>query len=258
MDLGLNGRVFVVTGGSDGLGYATAKSLLSEGARVAICGRDTRRLDDAAEKLRAVGGDVLSVPADVTRAEDLEALVTTTVDRWGRLDGIVNAAGVHTGNRFESISDDEWIADYELKFLAAVRGIRFALPHLRKTAGAVVNVLSTGARAPGKRGMPSAPLRAAGLSMTKALATEVGGDGVRINAMLVGVIRSGQIVRPAVEAGQDVDEYLDHLARKLGVPLGRIGEPQEFGDTAAFLLSPRAGYVTGTAVHVDGGLSPVI
>lgn len=258
MDLGLSGRVFVVTGGSDGLGYATAKSLVSEGARVAICGRDKKRLDEAAASLHISGDEVMPVPADVTRADDLEALISASVDRWGRLDGIVNAAGVHTGGRFEDISDDDWIADYELKFLAAVRGIRFALPHLRDTRGAVVNVLSTGARAPGKRGMPSAPLRAAGLSMTKALATEVGGDGVRINAMLVGVIRSGQIVRPAVVAGQDVDEYLGQLARKLGVPLGRVGEPEEFGDTAAFLLSPRAGYLTGTAVHVDGGLSPAI
>jgi NAD(P)-dependent dehydrogenase (short-subunit alcohol dehydrogenase family) len=106
--------------------------------------------------------------------------------------------------------------------------------------------------------VPSAPLRGAGLSVTKALATELGDDGVRVNAVVVGVIRSGQIVRPAVVAWKDVGEYLDILAKKLGVPLGRVGEPEEFGDTAVFLLSPRAGYLTGTAVHVDGGLSPAI
>lgn len=256
MDLGLHDRVFVVTGGSDGLGYATARSLLAEGARVAICGRNATRLDAAARALAESGGEVLPVRTDVTRNEDLEALVAATVDRWGRIDGLVNAAGVHTGGRFEAITDEEWIADYELKFLAAVRALRCALPHLRATRGAVVNVLSTAARTPGK--MPSSPLRAAGLSMTKSVANEVARDGIRVNAMLVGIIRSGQIVRPAVTAGRDAEEYLKETADRLGIPLGRVGEPEEFGDTAAFLLSPRASYLTGTAVHIDGGLSPAI
>lgn len=260
MDLGLKGKAFLVTGGSDGLGFATASSLVTEGADVTICARNSERLDDAVHSLCALGGgSAVGVRADVTIAADLDALVEQTHTQWGRLDGLVNSAGAHSGGAFEEITDDAWHADFDLKFLAAVRASRAAVPYLKESKGVILNVLSTGARAPGAGGgMPSSPLRAAGLSLTKALAGEFGPDGVRVVAMLVGIIRSGQIMRPAVEAGRDVDEYLAKVADRMKIPLGRVGEPREFGDTAAFLLSPRAGYLTGTAVHVDGGFCPVI
>jgi len=260
MDLGLKGKAFLVTGGSDGLGFATASSLVTEGADVTICARNSERLDDAVHSLCALGGgSAVGVRADVTTAADLDALVEQTHTQWGRLDGLVNSAGAHSGGAFEEITDDAWHADFDLKFLAAVRASRAAIPYLKESKGVILNVLSTGARAPGAGGgMPSSPLRAAGLSLTKALAGEFGPDGVRVVAMLVGIIRSGQIVRPAMEAGRDVEEYLAKVADRMKIPLGRVGEPHEFGDTAAFLLSPRAGYLTGTAVHVDGGFCPVI
>lgn len=260
MDLGLKGKAFLVTGGSDGLGFATASSLVTEGADVTICGRNPERLDDAVRSLRALGGgSAVGVRADVTVAADLNALIEQTHAQWGRLDGLVNSAGVHSGGAFEEITDDAWHNDFDLKFLAAVRASRAAVPYLKESKGVILNVLSTGARAPGAGGgMPSSPLRAAGLSLTKALANEFGPSGVRVVAMLVGIIRSGQIVRPAMEAGRDVEEYLAKVADRMKIPLGRVGEPHEFGDTAAFLLSPRAGYLTGTAVHVDGGFCPVI
>ncbi|WP_282581728.1 SDR family oxidoreductase [Rhodococcus sp. HM1] len=172
---------------------------------------------------------------------------------WSTRPGCTPAGG------FEELTDEAWYDDFDLKFLAAVRASRAAVPYLKESKGVILNVLSTGARAPGAGGgMPSSPLRAAGLSLTKALANEFGPDGVRVVAILVGIIRSGQIVRPAVEAGRDVEEYLATVADRMKIPLGRVGEPREFGDTAAFLLSPRAGYLTGTAVHVDGGFCPAI
>ncbi|MFZ2175336.1 MAG: SDR family NAD(P)-dependent oxidoreductase, partial [Rhodococcus sp. (in: high G+C Gram-positive bacteria)] len=205
MDLGLKGKAFLVTGGSDGLGFATASSLVTEGADVTICGRNAERLDDAVGSPRALGGgSAVGVQADVTVAADLEGLVELTHAQWGRLDGVVNSAGVHSGGAFEEITDDTWHDDFDLKFLATVRASRAAMPHLKESKGVILNVLSTGARASGAGGgMPSSPLRAAGLSLTKALANEFGPDGVRVVAMLVGIIRSGQIVRPAVDAGRE-------------------------------------------------------
>lgn len=256
MDLGLRERVYVVTGGTQGLGFATVRTLLTEGAYVAMCGRDPGRLGRAAAELAPYGGDLLTVRADVTRGTDVAALIAATVDRWRRIDGIVNSAGIATKGDFAEITDEQWTADFELKFLAAVRATRAALPYLRAARGAVVNVLSTGARTPGR--MPSSPLRAAGLNLTKALANELGPDGVRVNAALAGFIRSGQIERRAVAAGKDVDDYLAEMAAELRIPLGRVGDAAEFADTVAFLLSPRASYLTGTALHVDGGLCAAI
>src|SRR5829696_5714376 len=155
MDLELTDRVFLVTGGSDGLGAATADRLAAEGANVAICGRSRERLDAAAERLARHGTDVLPVATDVTRPDELSALVDAVVTRWGRMDGLVNNAGAHTGGRFEEIPDADWEADVQLKVLAATRASRLSLPMLRESRGSILNVLSIGAKAPERGSMPS-------------------------------------------------------------------------------------------------------
>jgi NAD(P)-dependent dehydrogenase (short-subunit alcohol dehydrogenase family) len=148
--------------------------------------------------------------------------------------------------------------DYELKVVAALHVARRTLDALAATSGAVVNVLAIMARAPGANSTPTAASRAAGLAMTKALASEVAPRGIRVNAILIGLIESGQWVRRAHDAGVDLATFYERMASSSKIPLGRLGRAEEFADVAAFLLSPRASYVTGVGVSVDGGLSPVI
>jgi NAD(P)-dependent dehydrogenase (short-subunit alcohol dehydrogenase family) len=259
MDLHLNGRVVLVTGGTDGLGAALAGRLVEEGARVAVCGRDPGRLAATEQRLRDAGGDAIAVQADVTRPADLERFVDAAVARWGRLDGLVNNAGASAAGRVDQVSDDEWTADLDLKVLAAVRCIRLAVPHLITAGGgAVVNVLNVGAKAAGAGSLPTTASRAAGLAITKAASRDLGRHGIRVNAVLVGLVASGQWRRRADAAGQPQEELYRQMADSTNIPLGRVGRPSEFADLAAYLLSDRSSYVTGSAVNLDGGSSPVL
>ncbi|HLL05112.1 MAG TPA: SDR family oxidoreductase [Myxococcaceae bacterium] len=256
MDLELAGKVVLVTGGSEGLGAAVCHRLAWEGARVALCARNVKKLEATAATLRAQGGEVLALPADVSRAEELERFVRAAQERWGRVDALVNNAGSASARPFGSITDAEWEQDLELKLFGAVRAVRLAVPGLKAAGGgAIVNVLSIKAREPGKNTMPSSVSRAAGLALTKALSKELGPEGIRVNAVLVGMIESGQWARRAETAGKPPAELYAQMSRDAGVPLGRIGRAEEFADVVAFLVSPRASYVNGAAIPVDGGLS---
>jgi NAD(P)-dependent dehydrogenase (short-subunit alcohol dehydrogenase family) len=257
MDLHLNGKVVLITGGTDGLGAALANRLVEEGARVAVCGRDPGRLAATEQRLRDAGGDALVVQADVTRPADLERFVAAAVDRWGRLDGLVNNAGRSSAGPVDQVSDEDWIADLNLKVLGAVRGTRLAVPHLVAAGGgAIVNVLAVSARTPGASSLPTAASRAAGLAITKAASKDLGRHGIRVNAVLIGIVASGQSRRRAAAAGQSEDELYRQIAQN--IPLGRIGRPEEFADLAAYLLSDRSSYVTGSAINLDGGTSPAL
>jgi NAD(P)-dependent dehydrogenase (short-subunit alcohol dehydrogenase family) len=257
MDLELTNSVILITGGTDGLGAALADGLVREGARVAACGRDLERVRSTQERLGSVGGDAIVIPADVTVPADLERLVDAVTERWGRIDGVVNNAGRPSGGTLEAVPDDEWAYDFELKVMAAVRLIRLALPHLRASGGgSIVNTLNTSSKAPGAGSLPTAASRAAGLAITKSLSKELAPDNVRVNAVLVGLIDSGQSRRRAAAAGVPVEEI--HARQAANIPLGRVGKGSDYADLVSFLLSKRSGYITGSAVNLDGGSSPVL
>ncbi len=265
MDLQLRDAVVLITGGTDGLGLALALRLVEEGARVAVCGRDPGRVDAARSVLEAAADEdgteeaddgVLAMSVDVTDPAAVASFVASAAGRWGRIDGLVNNAGTSAGAPVADLTDEAWTSDLELKLLAAARTVRLALPHLRAGGGAIVNVLAIAAKTPRASSMPSAASRAAGMAMSKALSRELGPDGIRVNSVLIGLMDSGQWRRRAQEAGVPLEEFEANLARGLEVPLGRIGRADEFADLAAYLLSPRASYVTGTAINLDGGASP--
>jgi NAD(P)-dependent dehydrogenase (short-subunit alcohol dehydrogenase family) len=255
MDLEIQDRAFLITGGTDGLGLALAQRLVAEGALVAVCGRDEERLARAQVLL---GLDALCSKTDVTNAEQLDEFVDATLTRFGRLDGAVNNAGRSAGGPIATSNDDAWRDDYELKVIAALHLARQVLPALETTKGAIVNVLAILARTPNANTTPTSASRLAGLALTKALANEVGPRGIRVNAILIGLIESGQWVRRAQDAKVSLEEFYATMVANSKIPLGRVGRAEEFADLATFLLSPRSSYVTGVGISIDGGMSPVI
>src|SRR4051794_24492381 len=259
MDLGLKDKVAVITGGSEGIGRATATSLAREGARVVVCARRIDVLQGAVDEIaEETGAELVAVQADVTNAADIERLIQTAIDRFGQLNILVNNAGLSQARHFESVTDDAWQADFDLKLFGAIRACRFAIPHLKAAGGgSIVNLLNLAAKQPGPRSMPTSVSRAAGMALTKALSKDLASDNIRVNGINIGLIKSGQHERRWQAAGTgSLDEHYVQMAK--GIPLGRVGEASEVGDLIAFLCSSRGGYLTGVSINVDGGVSAVV
>src|SRR5947209_16632518 len=257
LELGLKGKVAIVTGGSEGLGRATAERFAREGVRVAICARRKDVLEQTAEAIRhTTGGEVFAQPADVTRPDDVEAFVRAVVGRFGGVDILVNNAGTSAAAGFEKVDDAAWQTDIDLKLMAAIRLCRLVIPHMkRRGGGRIVNVTTVGGKAPAARALPTSVTRAAGVNLTKSLATEYAADRILVNTICLGVVKSGQWER---RIKGDPEAFYREMAEKRRVPLARFGEAHEFADLVAFLCSERAAYITGTAINFDGGLSASI
>jgi 3-oxoacyl-[acyl-carrier protein] reductase len=251
LELGLAGKVVIVTGGSEGLGRASAERFAREGARVAICARRKDVLEGAAQAIRhATGGEVLAQPADVTQAAEIEGFVNAVVARFGGVDVLVNNAGTSAARAFDQVDDAAWQADLDLKLLAAIRFCRLVVPLMKQRGGGrIVNVTTVSGKAPSPRALPTSVTRAAGINLTKSLAGEYAADRILVNTICLGLVKSAQHDR---RAKGDLAAHYRELAKR--VPIGRVGEAEEFADLVAFLASERAGYITGTAINFDGGM----
>jgi len=259
MDIRLDGRNAIITGGSLGIGFAIASRFAESGANVAIVARRQDVLDQAAGAIgNKAAGKVVAVAADVSRADDCKRAFETAKRAFGQIDILVNNAGTSQRAPFEKISDDDWQADLELKLFAAIRLCRLTLPEMRSRRwGRVINVLNTGAKAPPAEGAPTAVSRAAGLALTKTLAGEYAPYNVLINSLHVGRIESDQWVRRHAKQGGGNSLELFYAEMGKSIPMGRVGKAEEFANMACFLASDAGSYVTGTAINVDGGLCPV-
>lgn len=263
MQIDLSGRIALITGGSKGLGLASALEMASSGASVAILARDRATLDAAREQITASapGSRVLVLQADVCSASQLVAAHETVLRDLGPVDVLVNNAGHASGGSFADITDDMWQADLDLKLMASVRLTRLVWPGmLARKWGRVINVLNTYAKAPIAGSAPTSVSRAAQLALTKVLAHEGGPHNVLVNALMVGRIKSDQIVRRHRDSGStlSLEAFMTRHAIDSKVPLGRMGKPEEFAGLVCFLASDAAGYINGTAINVDGGMAPVV
>jgi NAD(P)-dependent dehydrogenase (short-subunit alcohol dehydrogenase family) len=258
MDIRLDGRTAAVTGGSKGLGLAMATRFAASGAEVAILARRPDALEEARRSIaETVRGEVVGVACDVSRADDIRRGYDAVMDRFGKIDILVNNAGTSRTLLFEQVSDEIWQEDLDLKLFAAIRFTRLVWPQMKERRwGRVINVLNIGAKAPRAGSAPTSVSRAAGMALTKVLAGEGAPHNILVNALLVGVIVSDQWVQRAANTGVPLEDFLRDMGKD--VPLGRVGEPEEFASIACFLASEAASYVTGTAINVDGGRSPVV
>jgi len=254
VELGLKGKVAAITGGTEGIGRATALRLAREGAKVAICARGQEKLDNTAAELKKAGAEVLAVSADMSKAADVERFMKAVIERFGRVDILVNNAGTSARGKFLEIEDKTWSSDIELKVFGAIRCTRLAVPHMKKNGGgSILNITISSAKQPGAESYPTSVSRAAGLALTKALSKEYAADNIRVNTVCIGKIKSGQHERRYTREGKKAEDYYRETSKD--IPLGRVGEADEVANVITFLVSDAASYVTGTSVNLDGGIS---
>jgi NAD(P)-dependent dehydrogenase (short-subunit alcohol dehydrogenase family) len=257
MDLGLNGKVAVITGASKGIGYACAQTLLREGAHVAICARDRTRLEEAAGELwEEGGGEVLPIQADMGSRDDARRLMKEVYDTFKRLDILVNCAGSSPGGLLENLTEDQWLTSLNLKFMGYVRAMTEAIPYMLQTGGGrIVNVIGNDGIKPAYFELTPSAANAADIAVTMALAEQYGPKGILINGINPGPVATdrwdGLEKQMAKDKGITQEEA--HALALKSLPLGRICTPQEVADVVVFVASERASYLNGAMISVDGG-----
>ncbi len=256
MRLGLEGRRGLVTGGSKGLGEAIARELVSEGARVAICSRNEQEVSATAAEV----GAEYSHAADVTDPAQVRDLIAGTAEALGGIDFLVNnAGGAHPGT-FETLSDEDWVADLDVKLFSLIRCSRGVLPHLRAAGGGrIINIGAVYSRYPDPAFFATSVNRAAGNSFTKTLALEVAKDNILVNGVNIGFVITPQWENIRRRRAPELtrEDFFDRFAAQ-EVPLGRFGLPDEVSGLVAFLLGDRATYITGASIDVAGGMGKYV
>ena len=258
MDLNLKGKIALVTGASRGLGFATANVLSEEGCQVVINGRNDKRIQQAAQSIyHTTGNPVLGIEGDVSRLDDVERVVSSTLDHFGGLDILITAEGGPPPGGFEKFDDEAWLNAFNLTFMSHVRLIRAALPHLRKSAAAsVLTITSYSIKQPINGLILSNSIRTSVAGLTKSLALDWGKEGIRFNSILPGWTETERVTQLMQASAEQNNTSIDEeIAKQIAEsPLGRMAKPEEFARAAAFIVSPAASYITGILLPLDGGM----
>lgn len=260
MDLHLDGRKAIVTGGSKGLGRAIAGELAREGADVAICSRDQEEVSQAGKELEAHGRVVFARAADVTDPDQVKQFVADSASALGGIDILVNNAGRAHPGTFATLTDEDWKEDLDVKLFSMIRCSREVLPHMKdRGGGRIININAVQGKSPDPRFFATTTDRAACLAFTKALSIELAPEGVLVNSVNIGFVVTPQWANIHQHRAPELseDEFFTRMAED-DVPLGRFGNPDEVSGMVAFLASDRASYITGASIDIAGGMGRYI
>jgi NAD(P)-dependent dehydrogenase (short-subunit alcohol dehydrogenase family) len=256
----LAGKVIVVTGASRGIGRAIALRIARDGAKVVLAARDAATLAKVVDEITKHGGTATALPIDLRSPDAADAVVNEALQAYGRIDSIVNNAGATKHGDFFELSEADWADGFALKFYSAVRLSRAAWPHLKKTRGSVLNIIGTGGRTPGASFTIGGSVNGACLSFTKALADIGIRDGVQVNAINPGWVRTDRLrhllEKEAAEHGGSLEAAAEEVARKANIV--RMGDPEDVANLAAYILSPESRLMQGAMIDLDGGMTKTI
>ena len=258
MELGLKGKVAVVGGASKGLGRACAAGLAREGARVAICSRSPDALGQAAREIaEQTGSEVLPVPGDLSRLQDIKELFSRTVSHFGRLDVLVNNSGGPPAGRAQDAGEELWEQAIQMSLLFFARMSREALPHMRDQGGGrIINIFASSVKQPIPNLVLSAATRLGALGFAKTLADEVANENILVNNVAPGYLRTDRMMEVIAHRGEATGASPEEAMKALtdSIPMGRIGRPEELANVVVFLASDACSYMTGSTIQVDGGV----